>query len=156
MQRNKYSEAFTFRNLQALDPCKFPSLADSFHLSSAPAYCTSSRIKFTTALCFLSAHHFKSLFLKYHFYSSSPFENHPRVFHCLQKVLTPQFGIDPVVSYLLNIIFHLSFTQSFPFSQTGINSIQRWTPFEIPLPQLFSHHSFPRTPLLLPTSSLQY
>ena len=131
-----------------------------------PAYCTSSkRIKFTTALCFLSAHHFKSIFLKYHFYSSSPFENHPRVFHCLQKVKTPQFGIDPVVSYLSNIIFqkekkniifHFSFTQSFPFNQTGISHIQKWTPFEIPLPCLFSYHSFPRTPLLVPTSSLQY
>lgn len=77
------------------------------------------------------------------------FENHLGVFHCLQKVQTLQLGIDPVVNYLSNNIFHFSFTQKFLLQPDWHNHVQKCTPLEIPLLCLFSHHSFSRAPLLI-------
>ena len=140
------------RKLQALYSSQLRSLLDSFHGGRAhPEYCTSSkRSALTTTLPFLPAHYSKSIYLECYFYRPHPcLKNHPGRFHCLQKVPTSQYGVDPGLSHLTSFSTSLSPKTSLstrPLRSTS-NNPHHWRSHSMSfLIPLFPRDSPPRLP----------
>ena len=141
VQRNKYSEVFTFKNATILFLLSFfirllflrqcPPLHITFILKKKKNNCIYHQSLLP------SGPSFQTSLPKVPFLQIMPLhENHPGVSHCPHKVQSPQFGIDPDLSYLSNFIFHFSFTHNYFFSQIGIIHGQQPTPLVTPLPCL--------------------